>query len=110
MRDHGVTYSEMRSRSGVLPTTLKSYRREKTASLQSIAALLGAFGHALVPIPSLASLSQETLDAIEDVSLDFVSDNDVLAAAMLRLASRTGAANDAEAAEREFQDFAGAAA
>lgn len=87
MRETGFTYDEVEYRSGILRSTLKSYRLEKTPSLQSIEALLGVWGYTLVPVPPLSSLKPETLDAIEEISLDFKSDHEALAAIMARVCS-----------------------
>lgn len=84
MHDTGTTYDEVEHRSGVLRSTLKSYRLEKTPSLQSIEALLGVWGYTLVPVPPLSSLKPETLEKLDEISLDFVSDNAALAAVMAR--------------------------
>ncbi|AYJ84944.1 hypothetical protein D3Y57_02480 (plasmid) [Sphingomonas paeninsulae] len=78
-----TTYDVLESRSGVLRQTLKSYRVEKFPSLRSAEALLGSFGWNLTPTPPLSSLSPETLTAIEAISLDFRTDDQVIAAAML---------------------------
>lgn len=101
-RDAGVTLDELAWRSGLLVQTIKSYRlparfdgvskgairsyrREKTPSLQSIEALLGCFGWSLVPVPPMESLKPETRDALEAISLDFRSDNEALAAVMAQI-------------------------
>ncbi len=82
MREHNVSYGLLEDASGVLRQTTKSYRREKRPGLASIEALLGAFGWSLVPVPPLSSLKPETLAAIEELSLDFRSDDEVVGAAL----------------------------
>jgi hypothetical protein len=70
---------------GVSEGAIRSYRKEKTPSLQSIEALLGVFGWALTPTPPLESLPQKTRDALEEISLDFRSDREALAAVMSKI-------------------------
>lgn len=71
--------------SGVSEGAIRSYRKEKVPSLQSIEALLGALGWTLVPVPPLESLKPETRDALEAISLDFRSDNEALAAVLAQI-------------------------
>ena len=80
MGEHSVTYDELEYRSGVLRSTLKSYRNEKTPSLQSIEALLGSFGWTLVPVPPLESLPTAAREQLEEVGLHFRSDEETIGA------------------------------
>lgn len=101
-RDGNVTLEELAWRSGIGIGTIKdhrgppafsgvsegavrSYRREKVPTLQSIEALLGALGWTLAPVPPVESLSQKTRDALEAISLDFRSDNEALAAVLSKI-------------------------
>lgn len=101
-REHNITLEELAWRSGlgigtiheyrgapafsgVSEGAIRSYRKEKTPSLQSIEALLGVFGWALTPAPPLESLSQKTRDALEEISLEFRSDREALAAVMAKI-------------------------
>lgn len=93
MREHNVTYHVLQDSSGVLAQTLKSYRVEKVPGLRSIEALLGAFGWSLVPVPPLFSLKPETLAAIEEISLDFQSDQQVIGAALAAIVMRRAPAD-----------------
>lgn len=96
MRRHGKTYDQLEFESGVLRSTFKAWRgggvlRCNVPSLASIEAALGCFGWRLVPVPPLSSLPPETLAAIEEVSLDFLTDDEALAAAVLAATTKAGA-------------------
>lgn len=91
MREHRISYDTLEHVSGCLRSTIKSWRGEKVPSIQSIEAVLGAFGWSLVPVPPLSSLSDATREAIEEISLDFKSDSEVVGAALACIASRASA-------------------
>lgn len=86
MRRQGITYDELEYKSGVLRSTLKSYRSEKTPSLQSIEALLGSVGWGLAPFPKLETLPPEVQAKVEEIGEHFISDESVLAAVMAAIA------------------------
>lgn len=71
MRDSSTTYDALEWTSGVQRSTLKEWRQSKTPSLQSIEAVLGAFGWRLVPVPPLENLPADVLDALENVGRAF---------------------------------------
>lgn len=100
MRRQGITYDEMEWRSGVLRSTLKSYRNEKTPSLQSIEALLGAVGWGLAPFPKLETLPPEVQAKVEEIGEHFISDESVLAAAIAAVAQPRVRAKDGQPAAR----------
>jgi len=82
MRDLGKTYLETEFDSGVLVSTVKSWRKEKTPSLQSIEAVLGSFGWGLAPYPKLDTLPDDIRAKVEEIGEHFFADNHVLAAAV----------------------------
>jgi len=87
MQRHGKTYDQLEFESGVLRSTFKAWRgggklRPNVPSLASIEAALGVFGWRLVPCPPLNSLKPETREALEEISLEFISDDEALAAAI----------------------------
>ena len=86
MRETGTSYQELAHHAGIQPTTLKSWRGEKFGSLQGYEAALGAFGFRIVPCPPLDSLPPEVRDKLEEISLSFRSDDEVLAAAIATFA------------------------
>ena len=90
MRGAGMGYADLEWKSGVLGSTVKSWRVEKTPSLQSIEAALGVFGWRLVPCPPMESLLPETRVALDEISLDFISDDSALAAAVANAITRAG--------------------
>jgi hypothetical protein len=106
MRRHGKSYDQFEFESGVLRSTAKAWRgggklRCNVPSLASIEAALGVFGWRLVPVPPFSSLPPETLEAIEKVSLDFLSDDEALAAAVLAATTKPGIrAKDGQPATR----------
>ncbi|WP_324743076.1 hypothetical protein U8326_06465 [Tsuneonella sp. CC-YZS046] len=88
MRRHGKTYDQLEFEAGVLRSTFKAWRgggalRPNVPSLASVEAALGSFGWRLVPCPPLDSLPSETQAALEEISLDFLTDDEALAAAVL---------------------------
>jgi len=96
MRRHGKTYDQLEYEAGVLRSTFKAWRgggalRPNVPSLASIEAALGAFGWRLVPCPPLDSLPPETQAALEEISLDFLTDDEALAAAVLVATTKAGA-------------------
>lgn len=86
MRETGTTYHELAHHSGLQPTTLKSWRGEKYGSLVGYEAALGAFGFRLVPCPPLDSLPTDVREKLDEISLSFRSDDEVLAAAIATFA------------------------
>lgn len=95
MQRWGKSYDQIEYESGVLKSSLKAYRgggklRPNTPSLTSIEALLGVFGYRLVPCPPLDSLPSKTRAALDDISLDFLSDDEALAAAIVAATSKPG--------------------
>lgn len=101
MRDQGVTYDELEWRSGVLKSTFKAWRTDNRPGIESMQAALGALGWRLVPCPPLASLPPETQAALEEISLDFLSDDEALAAAVLAATPPAGSrAKDGQPAPR----------
>jgi hypothetical protein len=106
MRRHGKSYDQLEFESGILRSTAKAWRgggklRCNVPSLASIEAALGVFGWRLVPTPPLSSLPPETLAAIEEVSLDFLSDDEAMAAAVLAATTEPGMrAKDGQPAPR----------
>lgn len=86
MRDTRTSYQELAFHSGVQPTTIKSLRCEKIGSIRTFEALLGAFGWRLVPCPPLDALPADVREKLEEISLSFRSDDEVLAAAIATFA------------------------
>jgi len=86
MRETGTTYQELAHHAGIQVTTAKSWRGEKYGSLQGYEAALGAFGFRIVPVPPLDSLPAEVREKLDDVSLHFRTDDEVLAAAIATFA------------------------
>jgi len=68
--------------SGVLTSTLKSWRTHSQPGLATIEACLGALGWRLVPVPPLEALPPEQRDRLETLGLDFLSDDEALAVAL----------------------------
>ncbi len=90
MREAGMGYADLEWKSGVLGSTVKSWRVEKTPSIQSIEAALGVFGWRLVPIPPMESLSPETHIALDGISLDFISDDSALGTLVANAITKAG--------------------
>ncbi|WP_150103182.1 hypothetical protein [Hyphomicrobium denitrificans] len=90
MRDNGKTYDALEWDSGILRSTIKSWRNEKTPSLQSIEATLGAFGWQLVPVPPLENLPADVRDALDEIGQHFRSDEETLGAALAAINGRAG--------------------
>ncbi len=86
LRETGAGYHELAHYAGLQPTTLKSWRGEKIGSLRGYEAALGAFGWRIVPCPPLDSLPADVREKLEDISLAFRSDDEVLAAAIATFA------------------------
>jgi hypothetical protein len=86
MRDTGTTYQELSHHAGVLPSTIKSLRCEKIGSIRTYEALLGAFGFRLIPCPPLDSLPPDVREKLDEISLHFRSDDEILAAAIATFA------------------------
>lgn len=83
MRKQGVTYLELEHRSGLLVTSLKSWRKASVPSLTSIEAVFGALdGWRLVPCPPIDSLPDDVREKLEEVGLALTSDDETLAAAI----------------------------
>lgn len=96
MAETRTTYEALQHFSGVQRTTLKSYRSEKYPGIRSIEALLGAFGWRLAAVPPLDALPEHVREALDEISLHFRSDDEVLAAAIATFAKKTEPQNDAE--------------
>lgn len=85
MRENNVTYDELEFRSGILKSTFKAWRVATAyPSLFALEAALGVFGWSLVPVPPLSTLKPETLEKLEDVGMDFRTDNETMGAAIDR--------------------------
>lgn len=80
MKRQGVTYFELESRAGVLGSTVKSWRNEKTPGLLSISAALGALGISLVPVPRMDQISPRLRAKVSEIAREFVSDEQALGA------------------------------
>lgn len=80
MKEQGVTYDELSWRSGILKTTVKSWRCEKAASLTSLQAALGALGWGIAPFPHLETLPPHVHEQVEELAQNFFSDEHALAA------------------------------
>jgi hypothetical protein len=63
-----VTYQEMEFRSGVLVSTQKSWRNEKTPSFRAIEATLGALGWAFVPVCANRRVPAWVLRELDDIA------------------------------------------
>lgn len=86
MRDTGTSYDELAHHSGLQRTTVKSWRREKLGSLRGYEAALGCFAWRIIPCPPLDSLPAAVREKLDDISLHFRSDDEVLAAAIATFA------------------------
>lgn len=82
-----VTYSEIEHRSGVLASSIKSWRGEKIPGLTTIEAALGALGWNLVPVPDPDTLPVEVRAAISELSLLFRDDDEILGTAIAAAAA-----------------------
>lgn len=80
MKRQCVTYPELEWRSGVLGSTIKSWRAHATPSLTSAYAALGALGWSLVPTPRQEGLSEAVREKLEEIGQHFVSDDRATAA------------------------------
>jgi hypothetical protein len=78
MGKQGVTYSEIEHRSGVLASSLKSWRLEKNPGLTTIEATLGALGWALVPVPRMERLPQYIVDGLNALNERWSRDEPLL--------------------------------
>ncbi len=87
MRRQSATYEEVAHRSGVLTSTLKSWRKEKAPSFPSIEATLGSLGWRLVPTPRPDMLPAEIREAIAPLIPLFRSEEEVLATAIAAAAA-----------------------
>jgi hypothetical protein len=95
MREHGVSYDELSWRSGLLKSTLKSWRVEKFPSLRSIEAALGALGWGLAPYPKLETLPADASEMAEELGQHFFADDHALAAAVAAAISQPAARGSA---------------
>lgn len=83
-----MTYSEFEWRSGLLASSLKSWRKEKIGSLRSYEAALGVFGYRLLACPPIDKLPADVLEKLEEVGQHFISDDEALAAAIVAATSK----------------------
>lgn len=90
MRELGVTYDKLEWDSGVLRTTIKSWRGEKAPSLTSLQAALGALGFGIAPHPRLETLPPAVREMAEELGQHFFSDDIALATAVAAATSKPG--------------------
>lgn len=95
MRDKGFSYAETEWRSGVLTTTIKSWRREKAPSLTSIQAVLNSLGWGIAPYPHLETLPPHIREQVEELAQSFFSDEHALAAIVASAISKPAMRNAA---------------
>lgn len=105
MREQAVTYSQLEHYSGVLASTVKSWRSEKSASLTSLQAALGALGWGIAPHPRLESLPPHVREMAEELGQHFFSDDIALATAVAAASSNPGArgTSDVRAPRLEYR-------
>ena len=96
LRRHRVTYLEAEHSSGILVSTIKSWRTASVPSFQSLEAALGIFGWRLVPCPPLDGIPDEVREQLESVGQHFVSDDETLAAAIVAATTKPGKGGTAE--------------
>jgi len=86
MAAQGVSYSELEFRSGILLSTIKAWRSTESGtaspSTAALEAALGALGFTLIAIPRLEMLSPQVRAKLDDIALEFRSDNESLGAAI----------------------------
>lgn len=80
MQRENMGYAELEWRSGILLSTIKSWRNHSTPSLLSIEAVLGVFGYRLLPCPPLAGLPSDVAEQLDAIGQNFISDDAALAA------------------------------
>ncbi|MFA7597280.1 MAG: hypothetical protein WCY92_13100 [Novosphingobium sp.] len=95
MRDQGVTYDEAEWRSGILKTTIKSWRGEKAPSLTSLQAAFGGLGWGIAPYPHLETLPPNIREQVEELAQSFFSDEHALAAIVASAISKPAMRNAA---------------
>lgn len=78
MARQGVTYSEIEHRSGVLSSSLKSWRQEKNPGLTTIEATLGSLGWALVPVPRMERLPEYIVEGLNALNERWSRDEPLL--------------------------------
>jgi len=88
MQTQGVTYAELEHRSGVLTSTIKSWRKEKSPNLFTLEAALGAVGWRFIAVPDPELLTPDARDALAALIPLFRSEQGALAAAIATATAR----------------------
>lgn len=65
MQRHGISYQEMEHASGLLYSTLKSWRNNKKPGLDTLEGALGAVGWSLVPVPRMERLPAHIREGLD---------------------------------------------
>ncbi len=91
MKEQGITYEQLEHYSGVLKSTIKSWRSEKKPSLESLQAALGALGFGIAPYPLLDTLPSHVREQAEELGMSFFRDDHALATAVAAAMSKPGA-------------------
>jgi hypothetical protein len=83
MRRQNASYLEVEHRSGVLLSTIKSWRQQEvTPGLFSLEAVLGSLGWTIIAVPKIENLAPDARNALEAIELYFRSDDEALGAAI----------------------------